>query len=51
MLDMPYFMENEEWYTVNPKLTGPAYVLTNKAPKAAVTSYDEYYAELRKLED
>ena len=43
MLDMPYFMTNPEWYTINPKNTGNGYLLTDKAPAKAIESYNDYY--------
>lgn len=41
MLDMPYFMENEEWYYFDAKLK--KYVLTDKATKKAKESYKQFY--------
>lgn len=46
MLDMPYFMENEEWYEFD--FSRRKYILTDKAPAEAKESYDRYYSELRK---
>lgn len=46
MLDMPYFMENEEWYEFD--FLQRKYVLTDKAPEAAKESYKKYYEELNK---
>ena len=44
MVDMPYFMTNDEWYYFDfGKLR---YVLTDKAPEKAKTSYDEYIKEV-----
>lgn len=43
----PYFLENEEWYTVDYTFSSPdgrGYHLTDKAPKEAVESYNEFYA-------
>lgn len=37
----PYFMENEEWYYHDKKKN--KYFLTDKAPKKAVESYNEFY--------
>ncbi len=37
----PYFMKNPEWYFHDPKKM--KYFLTNKAPKEAVQSYNEFY--------
>lgn len=44
MLDMPYFMENKEWYEYDEKQE--KYVLTEKATEKAKESYAEYYKEL-----
>lgn len=44
MLDMPYFMENEEWYEFDFKQR--KYVLTDKASQDARDSYEQYYQEL-----
>jgi hypothetical protein len=41
MLDMPYFMENPDWYFFN----GERFELTNKAPEKAKESYANYYIE------
>ena len=43
--EMPYFMENREWYWTIPGKTG--YKLTDKAPEEAKTSYKEFYERLR----
>ena len=40
MLDMPYFMENDEWYYFDGNLK--KYVLTDKAPEKAKESYEEF---------
>lgn len=45
MLDMPYFMTNEDWYYFDGK--AKKYRLTPKAPQKAKESYDEFYKELR----
>lgn len=47
MLDMPYFMENEEWYYFD--YEQKKYVLTDKAPDEAKESYKEFYKELKRL--
>ena len=39
MLDMPYFMENEDWYYFD----GEKFVLTDKAPEKAKKSLDDFY--------
>ena len=44
MLDMPYFMTNEEWFYFDYK--NRKYMLTDKAPKKAKESYIEFYEEL-----
>ena len=44
MLDMPYFMENEEWYEYDWK--NKKYILTDKAPEKAKKSYEEFYKQL-----
>ena len=46
LLERPYFMENEEWYYHDKKKN--KYFLTDKAPKKAVESYNEYYDKLNK---
>lgn len=46
MLDMPYFMENKEWYKFD--FEKRMYVLTDKAPKKAKESYEEYYKQLKR---
>lgn len=45
MLDMPYFMENDEWYYFDG--TNKMFVLTDKAPQKARKSYEEFYAAVR----
>ena len=40
-LNEPYFMKNKEWYSFNEKEW--KYILTDKAPKEAVDSYNEFY--------
>ncbi len=40
-IDMPYFMENDEWYFFDPKKK--KYVLTEKATSKAKESYREFY--------
>lgn len=41
MQDIPYFMENEEWYYFDEKKW--RYFLTDKAPQKAIDSYNEFY--------
>lgn len=44
MIDMPYFMQNEEWYYFDYQKR--KYILTDKASDKAKRSYKEYYKEL-----
>jgi hypothetical protein len=44
MLDMPYFMTNDEWYYFDYQKR--KYVLTDKAPEKAKDSYKEFYKEV-----
>ena len=46
MLDMPYFMENKEWYKFDFEVG--KYVLTDKAPEKAKESYEEFCRDLEK---
>ena len=41
MLDMPYFMENPEWYYFD----GVKFVVTENAPEKAKESLNEFYKE------
>jgi hypothetical protein len=41
ILDMPYFMTNEEWYYFD--WNEMIYKLTDKATQEAKESYEEYY--------
>lgn len=43
-LEQPYFMKNKEWYYLDEEEL--MYKLTDKAPKKAKESYEEYYEEL-----
>ncbi len=47
MLDIPYFMENAEWYEFD--FTQRKYILTDKAPQNARDSYNQYYQELNQM--
>ena len=47
MLDMPYFMENPEWYFFN----GERFELTDKAPDKAKESLSDFYKEEEKQND
>lgn len=40
----PYFMTNKEWYFYDVK--SGRYKLTEKAPKKAVDSYNDFYKKL-----
>lgn len=44
MVDMPYFMENKEWYQFDYEKR--KYVLTEKAPEEAKQSYKEFMKEV-----
>jgi hypothetical protein len=55
LLKKPYFLTNKDWYIENkdlPNFLGGKskrkYILTSKAPKKAIESYDKYYKELDK---
>lgn len=43
MQDMPYFMENEEWFYYDYEKR--KFVLTQFAPEKARKSYEEFYKE------
>lgn len=43
-LPKPYFMENLSWYYYDEN--EGKYILTDKAPKKAVDSYNKFYEEL-----
>ncbi len=43
MVDMPYFMENDEWYYFDS--TQRKYLLTEKAPQKAQESYTHFYRQ------
>lgn len=47
ILEAPYFLTNEEWYFFDEAEW--KYKLTEKAPKKAVESYEEYYDDLFNL--
>ena len=44
MVDIPYFMKNEEWYEYD--YASKHFVLTDKAPKKAKESYKQYMREV-----
>lgn len=48
ILDMPYFMQNEEWYEYD--FEKKKYVLTDKATDKAKESYKTWSNELKKSE-
>ena len=41
--NVPYFMKNKDWYYWDEK--AERFKLTNKAPKEAIESYNEWYSE------
>ena len=41
--EVPYFMQNEEWYTFNEDEW--KYELTSLAPQEAIDSYKKFYAD------
>lgn len=52
-INIPYFLTNKEWYTeeevplkdfLNREFEERIYQLTEKAPKEAIESYNEYYS-------
>lgn len=47
MVEMPYFMENEDWYYYD----GEIYRLTDKAPAKAIESYNEFYNEMEEIDE
>lgn len=51
--EKPYFMSNEEWYTVDLPFgeDGRGYHLTDKAPQEAIDSYNEFYAPKKAIVD
>lgn len=52
MMEMSYFLENEEWYIEYRDERGHLnYKLTGKAPKEAIKSYNKYYKTLRYAEN
>ena len=51
MMEMPYFLQDKEWYTEYHDNKGHIhYKLTGKAPKEAIKSYNKYYKTLRYAE-
>ena len=47
-LDMPYFMENDEWYKFD--FVIQKYILTDKAPEKAKESYERFMGLLQNNE-
>lgn len=43
ILEQPYFMKNKDWYYFDDEEF--MYKLTEDAPKKAIDSYNEFYAE------
>ena len=46
MKDMPYFMNNENWYEFD--FEKRMFVLTDEAPQEAKASYEEYIKTINK---
>ena len=44
MVDMPYFMENDDWYYFD--VERGKYVLTPKATQKAKDSYERFYKQV-----
>lgn len=44
IVDVPYFMTNKDWYTFDAEKW--RFVLTDKAPKEAAKSLEEFYAAI-----
>lgn len=49
LAEEPYFMKNKEWYYYDEK-EGKLF-LTDKAPKEARESYEEYYKQFEDIEE
>ena len=56
LLEKPYFLKNKEWYIENKDLSSflggkkqRHYILTSKALKKAIESYNKYYSKLNQL--
>ena len=49
MQDKPYFMTNNEWYYFDEEEF--KYMLTDKAPKEALLSYEEFYKEFEEFNE
>ena len=45
MRTMPFFLTNEEWYTLDLDDEERGYRLTEKAPQEAIDSYNELYGD------
>lgn len=50
MREMPYFMTNKDWYTMDLDDDERGYKLTENAPQDAIDSYNEFYGLDVKLE-
>lgn len=55
--EMPYFMENEDWYETPPESSdspwfsdGRGYHIKDSAPEKAKKSYEEYYRKEKDLQ-
>ena len=48
---VPYFMKDKSWYVFDPDDDERAYKLTDKAPKKARESYEEFYSDIDYDED
>ena len=51
MKAMPFFLTNEDWYTVDPEDEERGYKLTDKAPQEAIDSYNDFYSGTVVLDD
>ena len=47
LLDMPYFMKNEEWFYFD----GSRFVLTESAPEEAKKSLQDFYKDEKRLSE
>ncbi len=50
MRGMPFFLTNEDWYTVDLDDEERGYKLTDKAPQEAIDSYNDFYDGTVRLE-
>lgn len=52
LMQMPYFMKNDEWYTVSYDEYGDAiYTAIEKAPPKAIQSIKDYMCEYQELQE